>query len=78
MPNQRVSKSEFRAKAFELLRRVESSGESLILTDRGRPMLELRPYRADARDPLDILRGTLLRYDNSMDPVAEHDWEAAR
>jgi len=78
MPNQRVSKSEFRAKAFELLRRVESSGESLILTDRGRPTLELRPYRADARDPLDILRGTLLRYDNPMDPVAEHDWEAAR
>ena len=74
----RVSKSEFRARAFELLRRVESSGQSVILTDRGRPTLELRPYRADARDPLDILRGTLLRYDNSMDPVAEHDWEAAR
>jgi prevent-host-death family protein len=78
MPNQRVSKSEFRAKAFEFLRRVESSGESLILTDRGRPTLELRPYQADARDPLDILRGTLLRYDNPMDPVGGYVWEAAR
>ena len=66
----RVSKSEFRARAFELLRRVESSGQSVILTDRGRPTLELRPYQADARDPLDTLRGTLLRYDNPMDPVS--------
>lgn len=78
MANRRVSKSEFKAKAFEFLREVESSGKSLILTDRGRPTLELRPYQTDARDPLAILRGSLLRYHHLMDPVAEHDWEAAR
>jgi hypothetical protein len=78
MPNRRVSKSEFKAKAFEFLRQLESSRERLILTNRGRPTLELRPYQADVRGPLDILRGSLLRYDNPMDPIAEHDWEAAR
>jgi antitoxin (DNA-binding transcriptional repressor) of toxin-antitoxin stability system len=78
MPKRRVSKSEFKAKAVEFFRLVESSGESLILTDHGRPTLELRPYRAEARDPLDLLRGSLLRYDNPLDPVGKDEWKAAR
>jgi len=78
MPNRQVSKSEFRAKASEFFRLVESSGESLIVTDRGRPTLELRPYQTDAKDSRDLLRGSLLRYDNPMAAVAEDDWLAAR
>jgi len=78
MSNRRVSKSEFKANASEFFRLVESSGESLIVTDRGRPTLELRPYRSDARDPLDLLRGSLLRYDAPMDSVGEDDWMAAQ
>jgi hypothetical protein len=50
----------------------------LIVTDHGRPTLELRPYRDNARDPLELLRGSLLRYDNPTDPVGEDDWEAAQ
>jgi len=78
VPNRQVSKSEFKAKALEFFRQVESSGESLIVTDHGRPTLELRPYFDAARDPLDILRGSLLRYDNPLDPVGDDDWEAAQ
>ncbi|KQR76756.1 prevent-host-death protein [Burkholderia sp. Leaf177] len=78
MPNRQVSKSEFKAKALEYFRQVESSGESLIVTDHGRPTLEVRPYRDDARDPLDLLRGSLLRYENPTDPIGEDDWEAAQ
>ena len=78
MSKRRVSKSEFKAKAVELFKLVESSGESLILTDDCRPTLELFPYQADARDPLDLLRGSLLRYDNLLDPVGKDEWEAAR
>jgi hypothetical protein len=66
------------AKASEFFRLVESSGKSLIVTGRGRPTLELRPYQEDARDPLDILRGSLLRYDDPMDSVGEDDWAAAQ
>jgi prevent-host-death family protein len=78
MPNRQISKSEFKAKALEYFRQVESTGESLIVTDHGRPTLELRPYRDDVRDPLELLRGSLLRYDNPTDPVGEDDWEAAQ
>ena len=78
MPNRQVSESEFKAKALEFFRQVESSGESLIVTDHGRPALELRPYSDASRDPLEILRGSLLRYDNPLDPVGDDDWEAAQ
>lgn len=78
MPNRHVSKSEFKAKALELFRQVESSGDRLIVTNHGRPTLEVRPYRDDAQDPLEILRGSLLHYENPTDPVGEDDCEAVK
>ena len=76
--NQHISKSKFKAKALELLRQVESSGESLIITDHGRPVAEVRPIQAAAADPLAALKGSVLFYDRPMDPVGEEDWEALR
>lgn len=76
MENNHVSKSEFKAKALELFRQVEASGESLIVTDHGKPTLEVRRYRGLKRNPLDVLRGSAMRYDNPTDPIAIDDWEA--
>ena len=73
-----VSKSDFKAKALEYFRQIEASGESVIVTDHGKPALEVRPYRREDRHPLDILRGTVVRYENPTEPVAESDWELAR
>lgn len=78
MQSNLVSKSEFKAKALELFRQVEASGESLIVTDHGRPALEVRPYRGVERSPLDVLRGSVVRYDNPTAPVGENDWEATQ
>ena len=75
---QQVSKSRFKAQALELFRQVEASGEPLVVTDHGRPSLEVRPYRparADA-NPLEELRGSVLRFDDPFAPVGENDWEA--
>ena len=71
-----VSKSQFKAKALEFFRQVEASGESIVVTDHGQPRLEVRPHKQHTRDPLDVLRGSVLRYDNPTAPVAEEDWEA--
>ncbi|KAF3997180.1 type II toxin-antitoxin system Phd/YefM family antitoxin [Glaciimonas immobilis] len=78
MNTNRVSKSQFKSRALEFFRQIETSGESLIVTDHGKPTLEVRPYRNTARKPLDILRGSVVRYDNPTDPVAEDAWEAAQ
>ena len=72
-----VSKSAFKAKALELLRQVEQSGEPLIVTDRGRPVAEVRAIRNEVLDPLEELRGSVLFYERPFDPVGEDDWEAS-
>ena len=71
-----VSKSQFKAKALEYFRQVEASGESVVVTDHGQPTLEVRPYRPLTRNPLEILRGTVRRYDDPLAPVGEEHWEA--
>ena len=63
-----ISKSEFKARAHEYMRQVEETGETLIITDHGKPKVELRPVRP-AADPLALLRGSVLRYANPTEPV---------
>jgi len=77
MEVRQVSKSEFKAKALEFFRQVEASGESVVVTDHGKPTLEVRPYRTIERNPLDVLRGSVVRYDDPMEPV-DVQWEAAQ
>ena len=73
-----VSKSEFKARALEYFRKVEASGEPLVIADHGRPSLELRKIAEDVRDPFEVLKGTVLRYDRPLDPVDEEEWEALK
>ena len=73
-----VSKSKFKAKALEYFRQVESNGEPVIVTDHGVPKLEVRRYQSSTQTPLDMLRGSVLRYEGPTEPVGADDWEAAR
>lgn len=73
----RVSKSEFKAKALEFFRLVEAPGESVIVTDHGKPTLEVRPYRKSERNPLEVLRGSVVHYDDPTEPV-DVEWESAQ
>lgn len=79
--SRQVSKSNFQAHALELFREIEVSGQPLVVTDHGRPTLEIRPYRpADLLpvDPREELRGSgsVLRFNDAFAPAAEGDWEA--
>ena len=72
---QRVSKSEFKARA---LRRVEKTGEPLIITGRGRPVMKIVPYLEDPEAALRALRGSVFTYDRLFESVGLEDWEALR
>lgn len=76
--NTPVSKSVFKARALEFFRQIENSGEPLVVTDHGKPALEIRLYQPRETDPLAALRGSVLRYDAPTEPVSDDDWEAAR
>ena len=72
-----VAKSQFKPKALEFFRRVESTREEMIITDRGKPVIKIVPY--DQADPLQALkefRGSVIRYDDPLEPVGLEDWEA--
>ena len=52
-----VSKSKFKAKALEYFREVEASGEPIVITEHGKPKLEIRPLLRRKRDPSEDAEG---------------------
>lgn len=78
MAEQAVSKSRFKARALEHLRRVEETGKELVITDRGTPVVKVVPYERDPAARLKALRGSVRRYVDPTKPVAEKDWKASR
>lgn len=71
-----VSKSRFKAHALAYFRQVETSGKSLIITDRGKPVLRLVPYQGDPETAVRVLRDTVVKYRAPTRPVGEDDWES--
>ena len=78
MEQEKVSKSEFKARALEFLRQVETSGGHLIVTDHGKATLEIRRYRDQERSPLEVLKGSVIQYEDPTEPVGDQDWDALR
>ena len=71
-----VSKSQFKPRALEYFRLIEESGETMIITDRAKPVLKVMPYTDNAEDRLKVLRNSVLQYDDPTQPVALEDWKA--
>jgi antitoxin (DNA-binding transcriptional repressor) of toxin-antitoxin stability system len=80
-----VSKGKLKAKMLEYFRQVERTGEPLVVTDRGREVLEVRPIRRDAtteevlrklRDKAGISK--LPPEEELMEPLPWQDWEVLR
>ena len=71
-----VSKSRFKAHALAIFRQVEQTGEPVVITDRGTPVLKLTPFREDPAAALQVLRESVLKYTAPTAPVGEDDWES--
>jgi hypothetical protein len=78
MRGHQISKSEFKAKALEFFRLIESTGESVIVTDHGKPALEVRRYRGAQRRPLEILHGSPVWLKNPTEHTSVDEWESAQ
>jgi hypothetical protein len=76
MDNNLISKSRFKAQALEIFRRIERTGEPVIVTDNGTPRLIVQKYVEKAVDMRGKLKGSVLRYEDPFAPVADGDWEA--
>jgi prevent-host-death family protein len=76
MDMKKVSKSEFKAHALEFFRQVEQTGQELIITDRGRPVLKIMPLFAEPEKLLKSLQGTVIEYEGPTEPVGLDQWES--
>ena len=69
-----ISKSKFKPKSLEYFREVQETGEPIIITDHGKPVLKIVPY-APSPDELQVLRGSVLSYEDPLEPVGDEDWD---
>jgi prevent-host-death family protein len=73
-----ISKSKFKPHALKYFREVQQKGKTLIITDRGKPVLKIIPYSEDPSEALKALRNTVIKYEAPTAPVGLNDWEALK
>lgn len=72
-----ITRAEFEPHVAEYLQQVSDSGIELVITDSGLPVARVLPCKRNgAKEALQALRGTVLRYDDPTEPVAVEEWEA--
>lgn len=73
-----ISKSRFKPHALRYFRRIEETGEPLIITDHGRPVLRIERVVEDLDTRLAAFRGAVRRYEDPLEPIGVEDWDALR
>jgi antitoxin (DNA-binding transcriptional repressor) of toxin-antitoxin stability system len=70
-----VSKSALKAKMLEYFRRVEQTGEELVVLDNNRPVLKVVPFtvRKSAADVFGDVRGKLVYREDVLTPTTD-EW----
>lgn len=75
---QTVSKSQFKPKALEYLRKVQKQKHPLTITHAGKPVVQIVPYSENQDAVLQSLRGTVVSYKEPTKPIAKEEWEALK
>lgn len=70
-----ISKSALKAKMLEYLRRVEETGEELVVTDNGRPVVKITAIREkrSAAEVFADIRGRVVYHEDIMTPTTD-EW----
>jgi prevent-host-death family protein len=72
---EKVSKSVLKAKMLEYFRRVEDTGEELIVTDNNQPVIRIVPIRkrVPAATLFADVRGRIVYHEDPLAPTSE-EW----
>jgi prevent-host-death family protein len=70
-----VSKSVLKSKMLEYFRRVEETGEELVVTDNGRPVIRVVPFvaKASAAEIFADVRGRVVYHEDILTPTTD-EW----
>ena len=74
-----ISKSKFKMRALAYFREVEETSEPLIITDYGRPTIKISAIEnVTPEERFDSLKGSVLRFQDPLEPVSSDEWEALK
>lgn len=79
MSAKQVSAAEFKAKCLRIIQEMGSDGRSVTITRRGVPVAVLSPLPPERDTPpfVGIMKGSVLAYENPLEPAASpSDWAA--
>jgi antitoxin (DNA-binding transcriptional repressor) of toxin-antitoxin stability system len=70
-----ISKSKLKARMLEIFRQLEASGDDLIVTDRGTPVLRIVPYnqKTSVDDLFESVQGQVI-YLEDVDTPTTIEW----
>jgi len=70
-----IPKSALEGKMLEYFQRVEDTGEELVVTDKGRPVVKVVPIRAraSAADVFGDVRGRVVYHEDILAPTTD-EW----
>lgn len=78
MKKNAFSVSEFKSKALGLLEQVAKSGESFIVTKRGKPIARVIPFQERTEKPVPgRLKDVLISEEDIVSPLGSELWQAA-
>jgi len=72
-----IKVSEFKAKCLALIDEVAASGDKLIITKNGKPLVELVPHRSTKLNPFGLLKDELKITGDIISPI-DVEWEALK
>ena len=73
-----ISKSKLKARMLEIFRQLEASGEELIVTDQGKPVIKIIPIKkaVSAAEVFGDVQGKI-SYHEDINTPSLLEWEAA-
>ncbi len=68
-----ISISNFEAYTLNVMKEVEKTGEKLVITSQGKPVLIIKKFTQQTCSPLEKLRGSVVKYISPTTPLSNWD-----
>jgi len=72
-----IKASEFKAKCLALIEEISRTGEPVVVTKRGKPLVDIVPHRAKGKDAFGILKDSVRITGDIISPI-DVEWEALK
>lgn len=70
--------SECKAKFLAVVEEVSTTGERVVVTKRGKPVVDVVPHRKNQKNAFGILKGQIKITGDIISPIDDVEWEALK